>query len=105
MREPTSVPLRDAVAAPLAAPQPNDSFNEYPCDRAQTNPPTIESPAPIGFFSLIFGLCTNHVHSSVCRSAPFLPNEITTFCAPILRSSAEAIEICADVSIGRLVNF
>src|SRR6266508_5091422 len=98
-REPTSVPGRLAVAAPLATPHPRASFNGIPRVNAQTKPPTIESPAPIGFFSWIFGLWVNHVPSEVCDNAPALPMETTTFCAPILRISAAAVAISEGVSI------
>ena len=46
-REPTSVPGKLAVAAPLATPHPSASFKGICCVSAQASPPTIESPAPI----------------------------------------------------------
>ena len=40
----------NGAAAPLATPHPSASISGIPRDNAQTNPPTIESPAPMGFF-------------------------------------------------------
>ena len=65
----------------------------------------MESPAPMGFISLIFGLWVIHVPSVVCSKAPFLPMDITIFSVPLARNSWATALMSSIVSTGSPVTW